>query len=104
VSKTCLWQVVVLTRHPTSYQYFLRLWVVSIVPHYVITDFFVQIIVGSVVARSPASSMAPNAFIELGLVIDLFEKGAPQSLRARDGLVCDLSLYTGLSKCLVDHL
>ena len=34
--------------------------------------------------------MAPNAFIELGLVYDLFEKGATHSRRARDGLVCGL--------------
>lgn len=33
--------------------------------------------------------MAPSAFAELGLVCDLFEKGAVQSRRARDGFVCD---------------
>ena len=34
--------------------------------------------------------MAPSAYIELGLVYDLFEKGVKHSRRARDGLVCDL--------------
>ena len=48
---------------------------------------FSQIIVGSIVTRSPSSSMAPSAFIELGLACDLFEKGATQSLRIRSGLV-----------------
>lgn len=46
-----------------------------------------QIIVGSIVTRAPASSMAPSAFIELGLAVDLFKKGAPHSRRARSGLV-----------------
>ncbi|KAG6813503.1 hypothetical protein H0H92_010528 [Tricholoma furcatifolium] len=45
------------------------------------------IIVGTIVTRSPSSSMAPSAFIELGLACDLFEKGASQSRRARSGLV-----------------
>ncbi|KAF7301357.1 Zn(2)-C6 fungal-type domain-containing protein [Mycena indigotica] len=45
-----------------------------------------QIIVGCIVTRSPSSSMAPTAFIELGLACDLFEKGAKQSRRARSGL------------------
>jgi hypothetical protein len=40
------------------------------------------------VTRSPSSSMASSAFIELGLACDLFEKGASQSRRARSGLVC----------------
>lgn len=58
-----------------------------------------QIIVGCIVTRSPSSSMAPSAFIELGLACDLFEKGAMQSLRARSGLVRvqmlgDISLFT----------
>jgi hypothetical protein len=33
--------------------------------------------------------MAASAFVELGLVCDLFEKGAIYSRRARDGLVRD---------------
>ncbi|KAJ6515991.1 hypothetical protein C8R45DRAFT_958312 [Mycena sanguinolenta] len=44
------------------------------------------IIVGCIVTRSPSSSMAPTAFIELGLACDLFEKGAKSSRRARSGL------------------
>ncbi|KAJ7904419.1 hypothetical protein B0H14DRAFT_3079297 [Mycena olivaceomarginata] len=39
-----------------------------------------------IVTRSPSSSMAPTAFIELGLACDLFEKGAKFSRRARSGL------------------
>jgi hypothetical protein len=35
--------------------------------------------------------MAPTAFIELGLAVDLFEKGAKYSRRARSGIV---SFYT----------
>ncbi|KAK7061636.1 Zn(2)-C6 fungal-type domain-containing protein [Favolaschia claudopus] len=41
---------------------------------------------GCIVTRSPSSSMAPTAFIELGLACDLFEKGAKVSRRARSGL------------------
>ncbi|KAJ7228762.1 fungal-specific transcription factor domain-containing protein [Mycena pura] len=48
--------------------------------------FSAAIIVGCIVTRSPSSSMAPTAFIELGLACDLFEKGAKQSKRARSGL------------------
>ncbi|KAG6918921.1 hypothetical protein DXG01_010576 [Tephrocybe rancida] len=48
--------------------------------------FSAAIIVGTIVTRSPSSSMAPSAFIELGLACDLFEKGASQSRRARSGL------------------
>ncbi|KAF7313707.1 Zn(2)-C6 fungal-type domain-containing protein [Mycena chlorophos] len=48
--------------------------------------FSAAIIVGCIVTRSPSSSMAPTAFIELGLACDLFEKGAKQSRRARSGL------------------
>ncbi|KAF9452456.1 hypothetical protein P691DRAFT_697077 [Macrolepiota fuliginosa MF-IS2] len=47
--------------------------------------FSAAIIVGSIVTRSPSSSMAPSAFIELGLACDLFEKGANHSRRVRSG-------------------
>ncbi|KAL0949720.1 hypothetical protein HGRIS_009759 [Hohenbuehelia grisea] len=47
--------------------------------------FSAAIIVGSIVTRAPSSTMAPNAFIELGIACDLFEKGAAHSLRARSG-------------------
>ncbi|KAK0504722.1 hypothetical protein EDD18DRAFT_1126079 [Armillaria luteobubalina] len=36
--------------------------------------------------RAPPSPMASKAFADLGLVVDLFEKGAPHSVRARNGL------------------
>ncbi|KAJ7638720.1 fungal-specific transcription factor domain-containing protein [Roridomyces roridus] len=48
--------------------------------------FSAAIIVGCIVTRSPSSSMASTAFIELGLACDLFEKGAKHSRRARSGL------------------
>ncbi|KXN83717.1 hypothetical protein AN958_00859 [Leucoagaricus sp. SymC.cos] len=48
--------------------------------------FSAAIIVGGIITRSPSSSMAPTAFIELGLACDLFEKGATHSRRVRSGL------------------
>ncbi|KAF8165443.1 fungal-specific transcription factor domain-containing protein [Crassisporium funariophilum] len=48
--------------------------------------FSAAIIVGLIVTRSPSSSMAQSAFVELGLACDLFEKGAMKSRRARSGL------------------
>ncbi|KAJ6538585.1 fungal-specific transcription factor domain-containing protein [Mycena sp. CBHHK59/15] len=48
--------------------------------------FSAAVIVGCIVTRSPSSSMASTAFIELGLACDLFEKGAKHSRRARSGL------------------
>ncbi|KAF5393704.1 hypothetical protein D9757_000116 [Collybiopsis confluens] len=47
--------------------------------------FSAAMIVGSIVTRSPASTMAPNAFIELGLACDLFEKCTNLSRRSRSG-------------------
>lgn len=44
------------------------------------------IIVGTIATRAPPSQMASKAFADLGLVVDLFEKGAPHSVRARSGL------------------
>ncbi|KZP23605.1 hypothetical protein FIBSPDRAFT_1042768 [Athelia psychrophila] len=44
------------------------------------------IIVGSVAAKAPSSSMASTAFMELGLAVNLFESGAGISQRARTGL------------------
>lgn len=49
-----------------------------------------QIIVGSVATRAPSSDLASTAFVELGLAIDLFQKGAnhsQHSRRARTGTV-----------------
>ncbi|KAJ7591168.1 hypothetical protein C8J56DRAFT_1013906 [Mycena floridula] len=48
--------------------------------------FSAAIIVGCIVTRSPSSSMAPHAFIELGLACDLFQKGAIHSVRIQSGL------------------
>lgn len=43
---------------------------------------------GSISARSPSSTIAPAARMELDLAFDLFTKGAIYSPRARSGLVC----------------
>jgi hypothetical protein len=51
----------------------------------------IQLTVGYVVARAPACVMAQTAFIELGLAVDLFEKGAAFLPRARSGLVGNLA-------------
>ncbi|KAG6891283.1 hypothetical protein C0992_009475 [Termitomyces sp. T32_za158] len=67
--------------HIYSQQLFVQVWY-----HISYADFSTQIIVGTIVTRSPSSSMAPSAFIELGLACDLFEKGASHSRRARSGL------------------
>ncbi|KAJ3528129.1 hypothetical protein NM688_g8035 [Phlebia brevispora] len=48
--------------------------------------FSAAIILGSTVLRSPSVSMAASALMELDLVIELFAKGASQSLRARQAL------------------
>jgi len=48
--------------------------------------FSAAIIVGSIVTHSPASTMAPNALMELGLACDLFQKCVADSRRARSGL------------------
>ncbi|KZP21364.1 hypothetical protein FIBSPDRAFT_740823, partial [Athelia psychrophila] len=48
--------------------------------------FSAAIIVGSVVTKAPSSSMASTAFMELGLAVDLFERGAGASERARTGM------------------
>jgi hypothetical protein len=48
--------------------------------------FSAAIIVGSIVTRAPSSSMSSTAFVELGLAVDLFEKGAKHSRRARTGI------------------
>ncbi|KIY46632.1 hypothetical protein FISHEDRAFT_75449 [Fistulina hepatica ATCC 64428] len=47
--------------------------------------FSAAIIVGCIVTRAPSSTMAPSAFIELGLAYDMFQKGAVHSRRARSG-------------------
>ena len=46
-----------------------------------------QIIVGTIVTRSPSSTFAPRAFYELQMAIELFEQTAKQSSRARTALV-----------------
>lgn len=49
-----------------------------------------KMIVGSIVTRAPFSPMAPAAFDELVIVVDLFEIGAKLSPRVRTGLVSHL--------------
>jgi hypothetical protein len=39
-----------------------------------------QVIIGAIIIRSPASSIASSAFVELGLACDLFEKGVKKGL------------------------
>jgi hypothetical protein len=40
----------------------------------------IQVIIGAIIIRSPASSMASRGFVELGLACDLFEKGVKKGL------------------------
>ncbi|KAF8631575.1 hypothetical protein AX15_002326 [Amanita polypyramis BW_CC] len=47
--------------------------------------FTAAVIVGSVVTRSPSSSIASSAFIDLSLAWDLYEKAAVHTPRARSG-------------------
>ena len=44
-------------------------------------------IVGSIVVRCPGVTFAPKAYMELGLAVTIFEKGAEGSARARSALV-----------------
>ncbi|KZP26820.1 hypothetical protein FIBSPDRAFT_819101 [Athelia psychrophila] len=45
--------------------------------------FSAAIIVGSIVTRAPSSNMASTAYLELGIAVSLFAKGAEDSSRAR---------------------
>ncbi|KZP18375.1 hypothetical protein FIBSPDRAFT_829421 [Athelia psychrophila] len=59
---------------------FMRHWVVW-------TQLFsAAIIVGSVATKAPSSGMAPTAFKELGLAVNLYERAANSSDRTRTGL------------------
>ncbi|KZP18363.1 hypothetical protein FIBSPDRAFT_933487 [Athelia psychrophila] len=59
---------------------FMRHWVVW-------TQLFsAAIIVGSIATKAPSSGMAATAFMELGLAVDLYERGANLSERTRTGL------------------
>ncbi|KDQ57026.1 hypothetical protein JAAARDRAFT_157067 [Jaapia argillacea MUCL 33604] len=49
--------------------------------------FSASVIVGFVVTRTPTSSIAPSAFAELKLAVELFEKGAIHNFRAQKALV-----------------
>ncbi|KZP20102.1 hypothetical protein FIBSPDRAFT_1045158 [Athelia psychrophila] len=49
--------------------------------------FSAAIIVGAIATKAPSSSMAYTALMELGLAVNLFERGAGVSERARTGLV-----------------
>ena len=46
-----------------------------------------QIIVGSIAARAPSSTMAAAAQLEIDLALNLFRSGAVISPRAKSGLV-----------------
>ena len=46
-----------------------------------------QVTVGSIVTRAPSSTMAPAAWEELNLAVDVFSRGSEGSRRARHGLV-----------------
>lgn len=46
---------------------------------------------GLIVTKAPSCSMAPAAFAELAIAVELFEYGARTSSRARTGMVCILS-------------
>lgn len=51
-------------------------------------------VVGSIVVRCPNSTMAPKAYMELGIAVTLFERGSEQSPRAQSGLVILRKLLT----------
>lgn len=55
-----------------------------------------QITVGSIVTRSPASMVSATAFIELGLAVDLFEGASMSTRRARSALVSHSSSIQNL--------
>ena len=44
-------------------------------------------IVGAIVTRSPSCTMAPAAYFELGLAVDMLEKAALTSRQAKSGMV-----------------
>ena len=46
-------------------------------------------IVGCIVVQCPEVTFAPKAYMELGLAVTIFEKGAEGSARARSALVSD---------------
>ncbi|TFK76007.1 hypothetical protein BDN72DRAFT_756432 [Pluteus cervinus] len=48
--------------------------------------FSAAVIVGSIVTRAPTSTMAPNAYVQLNIACEMFEKAAVHSSRARNGL------------------
>ncbi|KZT00577.1 uncharacterized protein LAESUDRAFT_732177 [Laetiporus sulphureus 93-53] len=54
--------------------------------------FSAAIIIGATVARMPQSSLAPSALMELDLAVDVFERGASKSVRAKQGLPILLKL------------
>lgn len=49
--------------------------------------FSAAMVVGSIVIRCPGSSLASKAYMDLGLAVAIFERGAEQSTRARSGLI-----------------
>ncbi|KZP18386.1 hypothetical protein FIBSPDRAFT_595351 [Athelia psychrophila] len=64
--------------------------------------FSAAIIVGSVATKAPSSGMASTAFMELGLAVDLYERGANLSERTRTGLVSSSDIvFTTNYLCLL---
>jgi hypothetical protein len=62
--------------------------------------FSAAIIVGSVVARTPSSNMAPAALEELLLAADVLDKGALHSQRAKVAVVCRLNAIVYSSRLM----
>ncbi|KAG2754657.1 hypothetical protein P692DRAFT_20950168 [Suillus brevipes Sb2] len=60
------------------------------------------VIVGSIVTRAPSTTMAPAAWQELNLAVEMFSRGSETSSRARHGLVIldklKLKAYQALEK------
>ncbi|KZP18367.1 hypothetical protein FIBSPDRAFT_745533 [Athelia psychrophila] len=76
---------------------FLRHWVVW-------TQLFsAAIIVGSIATKAPSSSLASTAFAELGLAVDLYERGVNLSERTRTGLAILQKLQEKASLAQCQH-
>lgn len=58
----------------------------------------VQVILGSIVIRSPGSGLAPAAWVELDRVYELFEQVAPSSQRIMRMLVRAASLSASVGR------
>lgn len=65
--------------------FYLQLYVVGLVYDMIFNQ--AQVIVGSIVTRAPSTTMAPAAWQELNLAVEMFSRGSETSSRARHGLV-----------------